>query len=270
MRSDRPRHRAGLAGLAACCLIAAAPAGAQVPGDVVRVEPDGAGAASHLLLDLRVSEDPKSNGQSPAQAFFDVASGFRFDALARKEACPADRAATFDCSDDSRIGTGDAQVTVTDNGNVFPPQQFAASVRIFLGPPQQAGDLASMFIQFSEPQSGQRGSATGRLVKTGAPYGVGLRIERLADAATAPDGFRVRLDRIRVDVGASYTRKKKAYRYVRKNGKKRKVAYYKKVRHDLVRNPGTCGGSWPYRVRLVYPSGAESTREAAMSCRSTR
>ena len=265
----RSHLRPGGAALLLCVfLLAAAPAAAQVPGDTVRVDPREAGAASHQLLDLRISEDPQANDESPQQAFINVAAGFKFDSLARKETCSAARAAAVDCPGDSKIGTGTTQATLISNGDVFPRQPLDVAIEVFLGPPQRSGDLAAVVVQFVERSTGQRGTTTGRVVRVGAPYGIGLRFENLASAAAAPDGFRVRVDRIRTDVGAFLIRKKAAYKYVTKNGKKRRVKYIKRVRHDLTRNPKTCDGSWAYSVRLVYPGGRESVREASMPCTS--
>jgi hypothetical protein len=245
---------------------AVVPSAAQVPGDVVRVDPNGAGDASHQILDLRASDDPQARGESPEQAFIDVAAGARFDSLARKETCSPERAKGFDCPGDSKIGSGSAQATLTSNGGIFSPQPVQAAIELFLAPPQQSGDLAAIVVQFVERSTGQRGTTTGRVVRVGAPYGLGLRLENLRSAAEAPEGFRIRVDRIRADMGAFLNRKKTAYKYVRKNGKKTRVKYKKKVRHDLLRNPKTCDGAWEYRVRLVYPGGRESVRDAAMPC----
>ncbi len=54
---------------------------------------------------------------------------------------------------------------------------------------------------------------------------------------------------------------------MRRNGKKKRVGYYKKVRYDLLENPQTCpSGGWRWSVRMVYPNGAESLREDSMPC----
>ncbi|MDQ3935195.1 MAG: hypothetical protein M3340_11270 [Actinomycetota bacterium] len=252
------------------CVATAAPATAQVPGDAVRAQPSKAGVGSHLLGDLRVSEDPKAGGQSPRQLFVSVAAGFKGDARARSETCSSQRAAGFDCPGNSKIGTGTANATLVHNGGAFAPQPLVADMEIFLAPPQQSGDVGGVVLQVKERSTGQRATVTGRLVKLGAPYGLGLQFENLDPlTAGAPEGFHIRVERVQTDIGASRTVKKKAYRYVRRNGKKKRVAYYKKIRYDLVRNPRTCpSGGWPYAVRLVYPNGAESVREASMECTS--
>jgi hypothetical protein len=242
----------------------AAAAGAQAPGDAVRVDPNKAGIASHFLVDVRVSEDPKAAGRSPTAAVIGSSAGFKFDPRARSERCSAERAKGFDCPANSRIGTGTANATLVHNGGVFAPQPLVIDVQAFLAPAQQSGDLAGMVLAFKERSSGQQGTTTGRVVKSG---GVEVRFEDLAGAAQAPDGFTLRVDRIQLDVGASRTEKVTVCcKTVRRNGKKKKVRYKKKVRRDLIRNPRTCSGSWPYQVRLRYSASDESVRDGSVAC----
>ncbi len=37
-------------------------------------------------------------------------------------------------------------------------------------------------------------------------------------------------------------------------------------RGDLIRNPRTCNGSWPYQVRLRYSQTDESVRDGSVAC----
>lgn len=256
------------AGLLATAFLVAVPSDAQEHGGPVRVEPNSAGKASHQILDLRPSDDPQANGESPQQAFIDIAAGFKFDSRARKETCSTKQAQEFDCPDDSKVGSGTAQGALISSAGVFPPIPLDITLDIFLGPPQQSGDLGGVVILFSERNSGQRASTTARVVKVAPPYGVGLRFESLGSAGQAPPGYRIRIDRIQADVGAFLIRKKKARRYVRRNGRKRLVRYSKKVRYDLVRNPKTCNGTWEYQVRVVYPAGRETSSAGTIPCTS--
>ena len=252
------------------CVATAAAAGAQVPGDAIEADPNKAGAGTHLIGDLRVKDDPQSGGQSPRQIFINVAAGFKADSRSRSETCSQERAAGFNCPGNSQVGTGTANAALVSNSGAFSETPLLADVKLFLAPPQQSGDVAGVVLQVKERSTGQQATTTGRVVKIGAPYGVGLRFENLEPlTAGAPDGFHIRVDRVQTDIGASRTVKKKAYKYVRRNGKKKRVAYYKKIRYDLLKNPRTCpSGGWPYSVRLVYPNGAESVREATMECSS--
>ena len=238
---------------------------AQVPGDPVRVNPSRAGAASHLIVDVRASEDPAAGGRSPQSAVLSAATGFKFDPRARPERCSAERAKAFDCPTASRIGTGTANATVS---NGFFSQPVTIDVNAFLGPPPQSGDVAGVVLQFRERSTGQRGTTTGRVVKTG---GLEVRFDDLSGAAQPPDGFTVRVDRIQLDVGASRTeRVTVCCKTVRRNGKKKKVKYKKNVRRDLIRNPRTCGGSWPYQFRLRYSASDESVRDGTVACTAAR
>ena len=254
-------RRALLIALVPAALAAAGGAGAQAPGDPVRVEPSKAGVASHLLADVRVSEDPQSGGRSPTGVVLSSPAGFKLDPRARAERCSAERAKAVDCPAASRIGTGTANATVS--GYFFSgPVTF--QLELFLAPPPQSGDLAGVVLQVREPNSGQKGSATGRVVKTG---GLEVRFDDLSSAGAAPDGFTVRIDRIQLDVGAFRNQKVTVCcKTVKKNGKKRKVKYKKNVRRDLIRNPRTCDGAWEYQVRLRYSPSEESVRDGTVAC----
>jgi hypothetical protein len=232
--------------LAAAALAVAAPAPAQVPGDAVRAVPNTAGAGSHLIGDFRVADDPQSGGQSPRQIFINVAAGFKTDSRARSETCSEQQAAAFDCPENSKIGAGFATATLITGA--FAPLPLVADMAMFLAPPQQPGDVAGAVLQATVRNSGQRATTTGRVVKLSSPYAFGLWFENLDPLTSGlPPGFRV--DRIYGDNGASRTVKTKRY--------------------DLITNPQTCpSGGWPYSVRLVYPNGAESVRDASTDCSS--
>jgi hypothetical protein len=251
----------------ACSALLAVPATAQVPGDTVKVEPSTAGKGSHLIFDIRSGEDPAANGRAPQQAVIAAAQGFKFDPRARAARCSGDQAKAFNCPGDSKIGSGTANATAS-NGVITQP--VVADVQIFLAPPAKSGDAGGAHVQFKERQSGAQGSIFGRIVKLGSAgqFGLEVRFEDLSTAsAAAPEGFTVRVDRLQVDVGAS--RKEKVTvccKTIRKNGKKKKVKYKKNVRRDLIRNPLTCNGSWPYQVRLRYSPTDESVRDGSVAC----
>jgi hypothetical protein len=125
-----------------------------------------------------------------------------------------------------------------------------------------------VILQFKERSTGREGSTTGRVVKTSGVFGLEVRFEDLASAnSAAPEGFTVRVDRIKVDVGAfRYEKVSVCCKTVRKNGKKKKVRYTKKVRRDLIRNPRTCDGAWEYQARLRYSATDESVRDGSVAC----
>ena len=244
-------------------LVLAAPAAAQAPGDPVRVDPAVAGKASHLILDVRNSEDPQANGRTPRAAVLAAAAGFKFDPRARAARCSESQAAAFECPAASRIGAGSADATVSSgpfSGDV------TVDVTVFLAPPPRSGDVAGVVLHFRERSTGRQGTTTGRVVKVGGgPFGLEVRFEDLARASQV-EGFQVRVNRLQADVGAFRNERVKRYRTVRRKGKKRRVAYYVKVRRDLIRNPRTCLGSWPYQLRLRYSDTHESVRDGAVRC----
>lgn len=254
------------AGLAVAGLLAV-PASAQVPGDPVRVDPNAAGKGSHLIVDLRTSEDPKANGRAPQQAAIAATQGFKFDPRARADRCTESEAKAFNCPGNSKIGSGTADATAS-NG-VF-SQAVVADISIFLAPPANSGDAGGVVVQFRERSTGAQGSIFGRVVKLGSagPFGLEVRFEDLSTAnAAAPDGFTVRLDRLRANVGASRTEKiTVCCKTVVRNGKKKRVRYKKKVVRNLLRNPKTCDGTWEYQVRLRYSAADESVRDGSFAC----
>jgi hypothetical protein len=258
--------RRPVAAFVALAALLAAPASAQAPGDPVKVDPATAGKASHLIVDIRGSEDPKANGRPPTQAVLAATQGFKFDPR-----CSESQAKAFNCPGDSRIGSGTANATVS-NGVITQP--VVADVSIFLAPAGQSGDAAGAHVLFKERSSGSQGHIFGRVVKLGAsgPFGLEVRFDDLGSASSAaPEGFTVKLDRLQVNVGASRTEKVTVCcKTVVRNGVKKKVKYRKKVRRDLIRNPRTCDGAWEYQVRLRYSSSDESVRDGSVACESSR
>jgi hypothetical protein len=267
LQTSRMRRPLAAATLS-CAFLLAVPATAQVPGDPVKVEPNAAGKGSHLVIDLRSSEDPAAGGRSPQQAVLAAAQGFKFDPRARTERCSNDQAKAFNCPGNSKIGSGVADATAS-NGVIT--QAVTADVSIFLAPPAKSGDAGGAHVQFRERSTGAQGSIFGRVVKLGSSgtFGLEVRFDDLSTAnAAAPQGFTVRLDRLQADVGAfRHEKVTVCCKTVKKNGKKKKkVKYKKKVRRDLIRNPLTCKGSWPYQVRLRYSPTDESVRDGSVAC----
>ncbi|HVS29552.1 MAG TPA: hypothetical protein VHE14_08360, partial [Solirubrobacteraceae bacterium] len=133
-----------------------------------------------------------------------------------------------------------------------------------------------------EPTTGMRGGATGRLVPvSGGPFATELRFDPLPSPALPP-GFTITLKRATLRVGAErtvtastttptrgggQTRSRGRHRRRRsrqRRGKKRAHAAAD-VRHDLITNPPTCGGTWAAQVRLRYPDRTD-TRDVAVPC----
>jgi hypothetical protein len=256
----RPLAASALAVIA----LLAAPAAAQVPGDAVNVTPAVAGKPSHLLMDLRTSEDPAANGRAAKAVVMRAAAGFKFDTRARSETCSPSQVSANACPADSQIGSGTAQATVS-NGAFSQP--VTADLTVFLTPPLQPGDAAGVVLHIKERSTGAEANVSGRVIKIGAPFGLELRVDDFSSAnAAAPNGFTVKLDRLQADVSASRTEKVTKHKTVTKHGKKKKVAYKVKVVRDLIRNPTTCSGSWPYQVRVRYSDTDESVRDGSVAC----
>lgn len=252
----------------ATALALAAPAAAQAPGEPLRVDPPVAGKASHLLVDVRTADDPQSGGRTPQSLAMAFAAGAKFDPRARSERCSPERAEGFDCPANSQIGSGVATLTAS-NGPFS--QQLTADLKVFLAPAVRSGDAAGVVLYFKERSTGQQGSATGRVVKTSGTFGIEVRFDDIGSEFEPPQGVTVRVDRVQADVGAfRYEKVKVCCKTVRKNGQKRRVRYTKKVRRDLLRNPRTCGGSWPYQVRLRYSATEESVRDGSVACTASR
>ena len=262
------RHHLTLAAVAAAALLAPATALAQNP-DAIRLDPNTAGKASHLLVDLRTADDPQADNRTPISAVLAVQDGFKFDNRARAARCSGEQARNYSCPSASRIGSGNLYATVDPPFGA--PQQITGDVEFFLAPPQQSGDVAGIVIQFRENTYNQRGTTTARVARTGGAYPLEVRMDNLGGATPPPPGWEIRLDRFTADIGAARTEKIKKYRYVRRSGKKKRVRYYKKVRRDLIRNPRTCDGAWEYQVRARYSqSEPESTRDGSVACASAR
>ena len=233
--------------------LAAPPALAQGGVEVV---PNKAGAHSRLKVDL-VPEPADASGETPTSAVLAVARGFRFDPRARAERCSQAEAEQFQCPAKSRIGTG--QALVNASGVIVPggSMDFTAAIEVFLAKEVAAGDVASVVVQVSEPSTGVRGTSRGRLVPLAdGPFGLELRFE-LTGGVQPPPGVTVTVKRIQLSVGARRT-----VRRVRRVRGRRVV---RRKRYHLIRNPRTCAGSWPYQVRVVFPSRTV-TRDGSVAC----
>ncbi|HEX8065782.1 MAG TPA: hypothetical protein VF520_04555 [Thermoleophilaceae bacterium] len=252
--------------LLAVVLAVAVPASAQVPGDPAHVEPAKAGKPSHAFLDLRLSEDPQSNGENLTSFVVAAQRGTKLDPKAVAELCSDARATAVDCPGKSKVGSGKVYITAS---NAFTTVPLTVDLELFLAAPKQSGDLRSVVVQFKEPQSGQQGILRGRLVPLASgPFGYELRFDDMSAASKPPEGSNVtiRVERLTSEVGAFRYERKKAYKTVKKNGVKKRVKYYRKIPHNLITNPKTCDGAWEYQIRIGYPGGRESVRDASTPC----
>jgi hypothetical protein len=240
-------------------LLTATAAAAQAP--TIELQPNVAGHGSRLMVDAH-PDASRSNGQDVRSVVLSIARGFVVDPRARAARCGADQAKSFNCPAASKVGSGTAQGHAT--GAVVPGGRFdfTAQIEAFLAPPPQPGDVAGVVLQVSEPKSGQRGTITARLVPTTAdPFGLELRIDNLGGASPAPPGVTITIDRVTLVAGASRTVVRK--RRVRRHG--RRVTVRTRHRYDLITNPPSCSGAWPFRVTIGYTDHTDST-DGSVAC----
>ena len=257
--------------LAALAAALVAPAGALAQEGEVKVSLDPAAAGKASRLSLEASGRAVSSGQqSPRSVSVFVAHGFRFDSRARGARCNEEQRRRLDCPAASRIGGGFAEGEATFLLQKFP---FRATIDVFLGDKAERGDVAGIVVVVREPRSGRSGSGRGRLLRSGDPgFGHELRFDNLP-AAQAPPGASAELKRLSLTIGANRTVRRKRTirrrRTVRRRGKRRRVIRKRRVvrkrRYNLIRNPATCPGSWPYRVRVSF-QGSETVRDGSVPC----
>ena len=248
--------------LALAAALPASAGAAEAPPGAVALAPDTAGRASAFEVEL----GPEVLGQTPQGNPPNAVSllgtpGLKIDPRAVAGRCSDAQADRFDCPSASRIGSGSAQGHA--EGALVPGGRydFTASILVFLAPPRASGDLAGVVLQVSEPQSGQRFNAKGRIRRDPA-FGWETRFEGLAGGGQLPPGVTVKLDRITLRVAANRTVRKRVT--VRRNGKRRRVI--KRFRYSLLTNPRTCTGAWPYRLRVEYADRTDEY-DGAAPCR---
>lgn len=229
------------------------------PEGTVQLVPNTAGKPSTLSLDLN-PEEPGGT-ETPRSVSLFIARGFKYDRRARAVRCSDADAQQVSCPAKSRIGAGQAMATAS--GFLVPggSMDFTASIELFLARPA-AGDVAGVVVQVSEPTTGVRQSAKGRLVPVAeGPFGLELRFDQFPGTGQVPPGVAVDVKRLQLTVGA-----KRKVRKVKRVRKKKKVV--KKVtvrRYYLITNPPTCEGSWPFQVRVGFPS-SELVRDGTIAC----
>jgi hypothetical protein len=209
----------------ALLLAAAVPATAErfKPGSL-RLQPDTTSSATILLINAGFGQPA---GAQLEAYNVDIARGFRFDPKAVAKRCTVAQARSSSCPAASRIGSGNADVTIGGN-----PATFA--VDFYLTPAQQRGDIAGLVLSVHQEGSNQGFALVGRLVRLKrGPFGLELRF---ADAAKQlPPGVVVQLNHIQAQVGAH------------RGG------------HSLLTTPRKCRAKgWPFRLVVAYSTGTET------------
>ena len=247
------RRSLPLAGaLTALLLVATAALAVTAGTGKFSVTPNIAGKPSRATLDItpRKAANPRSVIQR-------VVRGAKFDGRAVAKRCSPQQANSNSCPAGSRIGGGTVNATVKSTTNAFPPVAATVNVDLYLAPPVQPGDVAGVVVHFKEPQTNTQGHATGRILfhSTGT-YGYETRFSKLDTALKPPAGTTAHVDKSHLTYGVHRTVTKTV------NGKPTQVTYY------LLRNPPKCNGSWPYQLRVGYPSGAVDNDDGSVPCTS--
>lgn len=242
----------------------AAASAADAPPGAVRLSPDVAGRGSELRVEIggEALAQP-SGGEQPRALSLFGARGLKIDKRAVARRCTDAQADAFDCPASSRIGDGSAQGRA--EGPLVPGGgfDFTASIDVYLAPARQQGDVAGVVVLVREPQSGQRFNGKGRILKVASgAFGSETRFEGLGGGGQLPPGVTVRLNRVELRVGARRTVRRKVT--VRRNGVRRRVT--KRFTYSFLTNPRTCTGSWPYRLRVEYPSRTDDF-DGSVACR---
>jgi hypothetical protein len=266
------RAAAAATTLAAALALPAA-AAAQVAGDVnVTLSPPVAGKAARLSV--TATGQATSTGQQPPKSIsLFVARGFRVDPRARGEVCTDEQRKALRCPAASRIASGSAEGEATFLLQRFP---FRATIEAFLMRRLQPGDVAG--VAFALRASGRQSSGRGRLLRVGGsgPFGLELRFDELP-SFQVPVGASAQLTRFELTVGANRTvrerrriKRRAQKKALTRKQRRRKRRRYRivRVRHDLIRNPATCPGSWPFQLRVAFPSAPEVVRDGSVTCSS--
>lgn len=235
--------------LAGLGLLVPAAASAQTDEGTLRVRavPNVADAPSRVEIEAS-GQRFESGGELPRSVIVDLTRGIRYDKRAVPARCTDLQAEAFACPAGSRIGGGEATGTVT--GPLVPggSQPFRADIDLFLAP-ARSGELAGLIVQVREQRSGLRGAARGSVRRISTRrFGSQVRFDFPA-RQPLPPGAALEVESLFVRVG----------RTRRVNG----------TRRTLLRNPRTCPGSWPYRIRVVFED-TTIARTGAVACRARR
>jgi hypothetical protein len=239
--------------LALATVLAAAaavePAAAQTTA-TVRVDPSRPGKPARLVLDAAGG----SSAQGIPQAITVLAArGFRFDRKAVAKLCEPGEAQRNSCPAESRIGTGTAEVRVDGPlPGAIGAGTYQGRSATFLAPVQQVGDLAGLVVQLTIV--GQTITGTGRIIPIASgPFGIRIAFDPLPQSPPLPPGYTATLQKLHSEIAARRTERRARTKRVRRRGKVVRRRVVQKIRHDLIRTPKTCGGSWPVQVLVRYP-----------------
>lgn len=242
---------------AAVAATALSPAATAVAAPGATLTPNKAGKASRLHVELDAAA-ADFGGRFPDAVVADIQKGFKLDPKAVATTCSDAAANSVSCPAAARIASGSAVISAGAFGT------YTAKVEGFLAQTKQAGDLAGVILQITEPQTQIKKSVRGRVVVGGGEFGYQIRFEQLTAALPPlPPGVTLQLQSLAFDVGANRTVKKKVKKKV--NGKRRTVTVKKK--YSLITNPKTCtAAGWKARVTARFTDGSQVVRDYTVTC----
>ena len=282
-----------LGSLLAAVLAAVPAAATPVPAGVAALQPNTAGAGSHLLIDAHGADAGFRPNSIPSSLGWAFEKGFELNAAAAPAKCTVDQAKKEQCPPDSRLGSGAIGVAVTGS-------HATAKIDFWRADPPQPGDESGIILFFKEPDSGFTDAGIGsiRAIDDGN-LGQLIRFDKLP-VPQLPPGVQISLDHIQIDFGAGATGTAPAAgtptaapthpkvrlpcrRYKPRHGPHRRCVAFRHGRryhlapatsarahasatNSFITNPSSCDGDgWTIQLQVDYRSGGER-REAQAPC----
>jgi hypothetical protein len=225
----------------AALVFAGTAAAASSPSISISLSPNK--VKKNSTLAVNASGFPAESGL-PTSMELQVQKGFKTSVKSVSQLC---NPSASSCPAASKIGSG----TATATGTIGPlSENDTIDFTLFLGTPQQGGDIASVILSGSDTLFHQTLSTTGRLFKDSAG-GLELLFSQFPSISGIPSGTQITLNSLSFTAGAHRTVKKK----VRRHHKKVTV----KTTYSLITNPSTCSGSWTGSATVTFASGPVSS-----------
>ena len=202
-------------------------------------------ARSGTVATLELS--PPRQDRNPSFVALRTARGVKFDPRAVSRRCKDAEARKNACPSASRIGGGDADVTVKQIG------RFTVAIDLYLTHKRRSGDVAGV-VAIADAR-GLRSHAFGRVRHLHyRKLDLETRFTGLGKAFKAPKGFETHINHLHLRFG-------KHRRVHTKNGV---------IRYDLIRNPSSCTSEgWRYAVLVGYAQGGGVNHfDGAIDCSS--
>jgi len=259
-------------------LAASAPDARAFSTAPLRLDPLNAATGATLLVGVE-GASLTSGGATPTSIVIALPRGTRLDTAAAGRLCTRGQLSRGTCPAASKVGFGRVSQTVTGFLHPGGETEVAWSIGVYLGAPAKSADAASVLLR-AELLGADRVDAllapalgtgpfhvslvTGSLRRrSSGPYGLELRLAGLpgalqvsAPAVTVPTGLELTIGAVR-RVREAFTRHVRVRTL--DGSTTRRIRDHRLVGHDLLRNPATCGTSWPGEVRIGFPAGVRRT-----------